>query len=85
MGHDHLKESQDVSEDSGVLLGLVKREPAEKRPGSPLSTEKKMDLGQDWHPGAAWMGMQVGRGAAWLPSIPGQGEPAVSPPYMFSW
>lgn len=85
MGHDHLKESQDVSEDSRVLLGLVKREPAEKRPGSPLPKDKKMDFGQDWHPGRAWMGMQVGREAAWLSSIPGQWEPAVNSPYMFSW
>lgn len=41
MGHDCLKESQDVSEDSRVLLGLVKWEPAEKRPGSLLPIEKK--------------------------------------------
>lgn len=41
MGRDLLKESQDVSEDSRVLLGLAKWEPTENRPGSSLPAEKK--------------------------------------------
>lgn len=53
MGRGHLKESQDVSEDRGVLPGSAKREPAENGPGSPLPMEKKINLGQDQHPGSA--------------------------------
>ena len=84
MGHDHLKESQDVSEDSGVLPGSAEREPAENGPGSPLPVEKKMNFGQDQHPGPAWMGAQAGRGVARPSSIPGRRELAVNTVYTFS-
>lgn len=42
---------------------------------APLSPwRKKTNLGQDQHPGPAWMGAQVGRGAARPSSIPGRWE-----------
>lgn len=40
MGHDRLKDSQDMSEDNGVLPSSAEQEPVENRPGSSLPVEK---------------------------------------------
>lgn len=41
MGHDRLKDSQDMSEDNGVLPSSAEQESVENRPGSSLSVGKK--------------------------------------------
>lgn len=73
-----------MSEDSEALPGSAKWEPAENGPGSPLPMEKKMNVGQDQHPGPAWMEAEAGRGAAQPSSIPWRWEPAMNTAYMFS-
>lgn len=59
MGHDRLKESQDMSEDSRVLPSSAKQEPAENKPISPLPMGKKKEF---WARSASWFSLDESAG-----------------------